>query len=553
MKQTILTLVVALAAMATAQAQNAIEIVYSGTTASVSIPQGVEGVTASVSGADVTILSTTTSTELVYRVSGQSDDGSLLISGSYKLQLQLAGLQLTNAHGGAAIDVECGKRIAVELMAGTVNTLADAEGAQKAAFYIKGHAEFEGSGTLSVTGRAKHAISSKEYMELKSSTGIINVLGAPGDGIHCGKGKQHDEHNYFLMKGGTVSITNVGGDGIDSDDYGVISIEGGALSINVGDGATGLKADSTVTISGGLLSIVVAGADSEGIRARHTVNIAGGQTSIVVTGNGSKGIKAKRLTSADAGATVLDGGFLSVSGGETTIQTLGGNFFDAVNGDTEKCMGVSVDADMQMTGGTLTLLATGPEAYAYNVKGTERRTGGQLSVQRVPWVVNARDYRYDMTAYVVVSRDGARIADYSSLALGAFIGSECVGYGQFDTTAYGTVRVHSHTTASSPVEFRLYDYATGVTYRLSASQTIAFQTDGCVGQPSAPVVLECLTPLAGDVNSDGQVNVTDVSAVISYILGKQTGTFDVLAADANGDGVVNVTDVTSIINLILGK
>lgn len=553
MKRTIITAVVAIVATLAAQAQTAIEIVYSGTTATVTIPDAIEGITSSVNGANVTILSTNTATEYTYRVKGQSADGSLLISGSYKLQLQLDGLTLTNAHGGAAIDVECGKRIAVELMAGTVNTLADTPGSQKAALYFKGHAEFEGSGTLNVTGRAKHAICAKEYIELKSSLGTINVLGAVSDGIHCGKAKVGDKNNYFLMKGGVVSIFNVGSDGIDSDDYGVVAIEGGALSVSVGDDATALKADSTVTISGGRLSIAVTGADSEGIRARHTVSIAGGQTTILVTGNGSKGIKAKRLTAADTGATVLNGGFLSVSGGETTIHTLGGNFLDTANGDTEKCMGVSVDADMRMTNGTLTLLVTGPEAYAYNVKGTESRTGGQLSVVRTPWAVNARDYRYDMTAYVVVSRNGSLISDYANLALGAFIGSECVGYGQFDTAAYGTVRLHSNSTTASPVRFRLYDYATATTYRLSPSQTVTFQPDGCVGQPGSPLVLECQPPVAGDANCDGEVNVTDVTTVINHILGKPSADLDMHAADANGDGAVNITDVTTIINLILGK
>ena len=151
-------------------AQSAITVNFNGNNATVDIPADVTDVSAQVNGANVAITSTTTATEYTYRITGKSDDGSLVINGDYKLKIELAGVSLTNAHGGAAIDIECGKRIAVELVKGTTNTLKDAMGSQKAAFYFKGHPEFEGEGTLNVTGNAKHAISSKEYMELKSST-----------------------------------------------------------------------------------------------------------------------------------------------------------------------------------------------------------------------------------------------------------------------------------------------------------------------------------------------------------------------------------------------
>ena len=54
----------------------------------------------------------------------------------------------------------------------------------------------------------------------------------------------------------------------------------------------------------------------------------------------------------------------------------------------------------------------------------------------------------------------------------------------------------------------------------------------------------------GDVNGDGKVNVSDVSVLISMILG--TTTMDESTADVNGDGRVNVSDVSALINIILG-
>ena len=56
--------------------------------------------------------------------------------------------------------------------------------------------------------------------------------------------------------------------------------------------------------------------------------------------------------------------------------------------------------------------------------------------------------------------------------------------------------------------------------------------------------------LKGDVNGDGRVNVSDVTALINMILGMTT--MDEARADVNGDGRVNVSDVTALINIILG-
>lgn len=59
-------------------------------------------------------------------------------------------------------------------------------------------------------------------------------------------------------------------------------------------------------------------------------------------------------------------------------------------------------------------------------------------------------------------------------------------------------------------------------------------------------------PVACDVNLDRQVNVSDVTTVVNYILGQSVFPFDDFAADSNSDGEVNVTDVTSIVSAILG-
>jgi hypothetical protein len=55
----------------------------------------------------------------------------------------------------------------------------------------------------------------------------------------------------------------------------------------------------------------------------------------------------------------------------------------------------------------------------------------------------------------------------------------------------------------------------------------------------------------GDVNVDGDVDVTDVMLVVNHILGNNLSVFHNEFADLNGDGVIDVTDVMLIVEVIL--
>ena len=58
-----------------------------------------------------------------------------------------------------------------------------------------------------------------------------------------------------------------------------------------------------------------------------------------------------------------------------------------------------------------------------------------------------------------------------------------------------------------------------------------------------------ISALPGDVNGDGIVNVSDVTALVNLILG--TEQYATTVCDINGDGIVNVSDVTTLVNMIL--
>ena len=259
-------------------------ITYNGSAATVT-PQNVEGITTQTDGAAVTITNTNTDREMCFVLSGESTTGSFTYNGDYKACIRLAGVSLKSTNG-AALDIKCGKRIALELLEGTNNYLEDTPDSlgQKAALYCKGHLEVSKGGTLNVKGNNTHAIKTKEYMLVKSSTGSITVSGAEKDGIHAGQ--------YFKMNGSTVNISGVKGDGIqveatgEGDDYdGQIMLRDGTLDISVTErGVDGIKSDSLLTITGGTININTTGDGSKAIKSKDNLTISGGNITINQSG-----------------------------------------------------------------------------------------------------------------------------------------------------------------------------------------------------------------------------------------------------------------------------
>lgn len=57
--------------------------------------------------------------------------------------------------------------------------------------------------------------------------------------------------------------------------------------------------------------------------------------------------------------------------------------------------------------------------------------------------------------------------------------------------------------------------------------------------------------LLGDVNDDGSIDISDITALANYILGNIPPVFIEQAADVNGDGDINISDITQLVNYIL--
>ena len=347
MKNTaILFILFAFAACGIAQAQsdNSVQVVYNGTSATVTVADNIsQYLTVSQQGAHVSIAqSDDVASEITYTLSGTSTDGEFYMSGSYKATIELNGLTLTNTtpvYSGAAVHIQNGKRINVKVVTGTTNTRVDAAGgSQKGCLYVKGHAEFKQQGTLNVVGNVKHAIKAGEYISLKNAT--LNITSALGDGISC--------NQYFLMESGTVNISGTSDDGIQCDlegdtataitedhedeDSGNIYIEGGTITINCAAiAAKGIKCAGDIYISGDpVIDITTSGKgewDEEDLEtnaacclsADGNIDISGGTLSLTSTGSGGKGMKCDSV--------------LTISGGDITVTTTGALYYN--NGTTE--------------------------------------------------------------------------------------------------------------------------------------------------------------------------------------------------------------------------
>lgn len=326
-----------------------VDVRYTGAKAWVTVAGNVAALlNVSVEGAHVSVLQDAAlATEVTYSLSGQSTQGSFAMDGEYKATLLLNGLTLSNTDR-AAIDIANGKRIAVKLPAGTTTTLSDgATGLQKACFFINGHAEFEGSGQLVLTGNARHAYASDEYTYFSTDFGSLTVNAAKNDGLHIGQ--------YLDLRGGTFIVKGTGGDCFDiektkdptDEDNGFVRISGGSLDLSVTtDDTKGLKNDSLFYITGGIVKANVAGNGCKGISAGWDMFI-----------NDTSG-SAPSIEMTVSGTTYMPGNELLES----------------------KCRGIKGKHNLTFNGGTIRMTVTGNKAKGISLDGSWIYVKGSTNV-----------------------------------------------------------------------------------------------------------------------------------------------------------------------------
>lgn len=375
---------------------NTVSISYSDASAQVVIAGNIAShLTTTIDGAHVNIVQDADVVdEITYTLTGSSTDGSFTMDGELKATVVLNGVNLTS-NVGAAIDIENGKRINIVVADGTTNTFADyASGLQKACFFINGHAEFSGAGTLNLTGNAKHAYRSDEYTQLKKTfTGTINVLSSASDGLHI--------EQYLEMNNGTVVINNVTSDAIDvastndmTDEFnGQVFINGGSLMATAsGEDVKVLKSDAAIAITSGTLKLTATGNGSKAIGTKGTLTVSGGRVEALSLGN----IYHEDQTDEAKPNAIKATGIITISGGE--VYSVSNN--KAFNTDV-------ASKGFVINGGTL--MGIGPKASPSTTGSQACKTyssqnigaGSTVSFDGVSYIVPAS---YSCTkAYVLVS------------------------------------------------------------------------------------------------------------------------------------------------------
>ncbi|MDE5773957.1 MAG: carbohydrate-binding domain-containing protein [Muribaculaceae bacterium] len=388
---------------------NTVQIEYNGAKANVLIPGNLHPfVEVAVDGAHVQItqsaeVSDTTCGEISYSLSGTSNDGSLTLTGSYKCTIELRGLELTNP-SGAALDIQNGKRIAISVKNGTVNTLVDGNGSQKGAVTCKGHLEFKGKGQLSVTGTKSHAIYAKEYVEIKNLT--LDILGSVKDGINCAQ--------YMSMHSGELNLTNIGDDGIqvsykdetdrEAEDTGSITIDGGKITIHVSaDAVKCIKADADVTINGGTLTLSTSSngiydttkaktKSSACIGADGDIVINDGTLTLSATGSGGKGISCDGVFTCNGGKLNIatTGGMLVYTNGSLNHNYTGN--VDRITSDNKSSSkGIKADSGVIINGGDMYITTATNNAEGIESKKDMDIKGGTIFVKAYDDGINSSD------------------------------------------------------------------------------------------------------------------------------------------------------------------
>jgi len=363
---------------------NTIAISYSEGSASVS--GSVDGVTVTVDGADVTVKSTAKKVE--YVLTGSSAYGSFKVYSDYKLKLTLGGLTLTNPTG-AAVNIQSKKRIFVCVADGTANTLADGttydkvDGEDmKGCLFSEGQLLFSGTGSLSVNANYKHGICSDDYILLRPGCNV-SVTASQGNGLKANDG--------VTIRGGVlnVSVDGTAAKGISSDGFvevgggrtTIITTGGGEYDADEGDvsACACIKADSTMTVTGGILNLKSTGAGGKGISTDMALNISGGEVNILTTGQ--QYVYRNNLDASPKG--MKSDADLNISGGHIKVRTSGG----------EGSEGIESKATMNISGGTMEVSSyddcfnaskainiSGGDIYAYSAANDAIDSNGTLSI-----------------------------------------------------------------------------------------------------------------------------------------------------------------------------
>ena len=311
-----------------------------------------------------------------YILSGTLSDGMIKVNGSEndKIELVFDGVNVKSS--SAAVLIESGNKVFINLNEGSENYLSDGESYAltvgdsnvDAAIFSKSDLCIKGKGSLTVTGNYKHAVVSKDDLVVHGAAVNAESKNVGLNGKDCVK-----------ISGASIRIT-AGSDGIRSDnaedsDRGFVYIQSGSIDINSTEDA--IQAETSVKIDGGTIGI---SSGDDAIHAEKELWITGGDITVdkcvegfegerVYISGGTSYINASDdgLNAAAPESTAQDnaegfggfggkggfgggkGGFGAMGASESCeIVISGGNTYINAGGD-----GVDSNGSLTVTGGVL--------------------------------------------------------------------------------------------------------------------------------------------------------------------------------------------------------
>lgn len=292
----------------------------------------------------------------VYRLSGSLTGQLRVAAGEDDLVvLILDGVEIDN-DAGAAIEVVSADDVAIELAAGSQNTVSDAatyaaDADADAAIHSASDLTISGDGALTVTGNGNDGITSKDDLVIMG--GAISVTAA--DDALRGT-------DALVVEGGTLQLTATAGDGMSSDgdddeqgadiDWtrGYILVRGGTIGVTAGD--DGLQAFTDTVVAGGSVTV---GVVDDGIKGEVIVSIGqldGVDAPTVTVTESQEGLEAANIG--------ISAGVVDITGDDDGINASGNGELQARIAGTEY---VEQDemADtgerLEITGGTVMVVA----------------------------------------------------------------------------------------------------------------------------------------------------------------------------------------------------